>query len=219
MGGWCGREATREPNACPHCPRGESKQLDLGSSRRLALLPCGRSLGDGAAWFRKPVPRERLHLTAGTLPGVRATKSGPCSHPQVTEHPGFREAGLLAARTLSGLKPGDLGGSWHGPHQPPGLLCVPGAGAQGLEGTRRERPPSPWLQPWRKVTSIPSQATGSRVEPTGARRGGEGNAGPAECQRANLSPATHRHAMQVPSNSKVRRGKLRSGSRKGAGSF
>lgn len=62
----------------------------LGSGHRLALLPCGSNLGDGAAWFRKPVLKEKLHLTAGTLAGVRAPKSDPYSHPQVTEYPGLR---------------------------------------------------------------------------------------------------------------------------------
>lgn len=78
----------------------------LGSGHRLALLQCGSSLRNCAAWFRKPVLKgERLHWTAGTLPAVRAPESDPYIHPQVREYPGLWDVGLLAARTLSGLKP------------------------------------------------------------------------------------------------------------------
>ncbi|MXQ90290.1 hypothetical protein E5288_WYG001927 [Bos mutus] len=67
---------------------------------------CGSSLRNCAAWFRKPVLKgERLHWTAGTLPAVRAPESDPYIHPQVREYPGLWDVGLLAARTLSGLKP------------------------------------------------------------------------------------------------------------------
>ena len=56
MGGWCGREATRELNACPHCPGGESKQLDLGQQS----LTCA-----SAVWQQ---PRGQCSLVQKTCP-------------------------------------------------------------------------------------------------------------------------------------------------------
>lgn len=105
VGGWCGREPTREPNVCPHCPGGESKQLDLGQ----------RSPTCASALWQQP--RGRCSLVQKTSPEGEAPpdcwnpgwcqgpKVGPLQPPPGDRIPRAPEAGLLAARTLSGLKP------------------------------------------------------------------------------------------------------------------
>ena len=103
--GW-GRESTREPNSGPHCPGGGSKQLDLGQRSPTC---------SSAVWQQ---PQEPCSLVQKTSPEGGAAPLdcwdpaccqgpgvGPLQPPQVREYPGLWEAGLLAARTLSGLKP------------------------------------------------------------------------------------------------------------------